>query len=62
MNAFTILTLLGALATIFSFLCGVRAMNRSGDVMGGSSPQWMIWRVIFQAATFAVILSAPLSH
>ena len=62
MNIFTIMTMLMALATVFSFLCGVRAMNRAGNVMRGASPQWMIWRVVFQAATFAVILSAPLAR
>jgi len=62
MNFFGLLTVLGALATVGSFACGVVSMNRGGKTTRGGSPQWMIWRVIFQAATFLAILSAPLSH
>lgn len=62
MNIFTFLTFLGGLGVILSFVSGVRAMVRHGDVGHRSSAEWMAWRVVFQAAVFLTILSAPLSH
>jgi hypothetical protein len=61
MNAFLLVTIFAALATVFSFVSGVIAMNRHGAVGHRSSAEWMTWRVVFQAATFLAILAAPLS-
>ena len=62
MNAFTWMVVVATLATVISFASGITAMARNGAVNSQRSEDWMIWRVVFQAAAFAVILSAPLAR
>lgn len=62
MNAFTLITALGAFCVILSFFSGIRAMICNGEVGNGTSAEWMTWRVVFQGAVFLTILAAPLSR
>jgi hypothetical protein len=58
MTVFTILVFLAALATVVSLASGITAMAHHGDIGHRSSEQWMMWRVVFQAAAVLVILAA----
>jgi hypothetical protein len=61
MNAFMRLTFVFGAGTIVSFVSGVGAMLRHGQTGHRSSAEWMMWRVMFQAAVFGTILAAPLA-
>jgi hypothetical protein len=61
MNVFTLLTLMFGAGTIVSFISGVGAMLRHGQSGHRPGAEWMLWRVIFQAAVFGTILAAPLA-
>jgi hypothetical protein len=61
-NIFTFLTFLGGTGAVVTFFCGVRAMLRHGQVGHRSGLQWMSWHFLFEIATFATILAAPLSR
>lgn len=58
MTVFTTLAILAALATLAALASGITAMAHHGEVGHRSSEQWMIWRVVFQAAAVLVILAA----
>jgi hypothetical protein len=61
-NIFTFLTFLGGIGAVVTFFCGVKAMLRHGQVGHRSGLQWMSWHFLFEIATFATILAAPLSR
>ena len=60
MSALTVLVLIAAAATMFSLASGVSAMAHHGEVGHLKSEQWMIRRVVFQAAAVLAILAAIL--
>lgn len=62
MNIFTFLTFLCGIGAVVTFLCGVTAMRRHGQVGHRSGLEWMSWHFLFEVATFATILAAPLSR
>jgi hypothetical protein len=58
MTVFATLALLAALATIAALTSGITAMAHHGEVGHRSSEEWMVWRVVFQAAAIFIVLSA----
>jgi hypothetical protein len=60
MSALTVFVLLTAMAVVAAFASGIVSMAHNGEVAHQSSPQWMVWRVVFQAAVFLLILFAIL--
>ena len=52
--------LAAGLAVLVSLVSGVVSMAHDGEVAHQSSAQWMVWRVVFQAASFLLILFALL--
>lgn len=56
MNMLTLFVVVAAVATIVSLASGISSMAINGEVGHRTSAQWMIWRVVFQAATFVLIL------
>jgi len=54
----TIAIVAAALATVYSFVCGVSSMAADGEVRHHTSEQWMIMRVVFQAVTVGLVLFA----
>lgn len=62
MNIFTFMTFVGGIGAVVTFVCGVKAMLRHGEVGHRSGLQWMSWHFLFEVATFATILAAPLSR
>jgi hypothetical protein len=61
-NICPFLTFLGGTGAVVTFFCGVKAMLRHGQVGHRSGLQWMSWHFLFEIATFATILAAPLSR
>jgi hypothetical protein len=61
MNFFSLLTFLGGVLTIVSFVSGTRAIVRHRSV-ARCNAEWAQWRVVFQGAVYLTILAAPLSH
>jgi hypothetical protein len=57
MTVFTMLVFLAAIATLFTLASGITAMAHHGETAHRSSEQWMIWRVVFQAAAVLIILA-----
>jgi len=62
MNTFTLLTFMGGLGVIVSFLSGNRAMVHMGAVGHRCSAEVMMWRFVFDMSVFLTILSALLSR
>ena len=60
MDILTMLVLTAVLATLVSLTSGIASMTHDGEVGHYSSAQWMVWRVVFQAAAFLIILFALL--
>lgn len=60
MSALTVFVLLTAMAVVAAFASGIVSMAHNGEVAHQSSAQWMVWRVVFQAAVFLLILFAIL--
>lgn len=58
MNILTLLVFVAMLATLASLASGIASMAYDGEVGHQSSAQWMVWRVVFQAAAFLLILLA----
>jgi hypothetical protein len=61
-NIFTFLIFLGGIGAVITFVLGVKAMLRHGEVGHRSGLEWMSWHFLFEVATFATILAAPLSR
>jgi hypothetical protein len=62
MNTFMLLTTLGGIGVIISFLSGARAMVSAGD---GGHPRGraaIAWRMVFDMTVFLTILAAPLAR
>jgi len=57
MTIFTTLVFLAVLVTLFALVSGITAMAHHGEIGHRSSGQWMIWRVVFQAAAVLIILA-----
>jgi len=57
MIVFTMLVFMAAIATLFALASGITAMAHHGETGHRSSEQWMIWRVVFQAAAVLIILA-----
>ena len=62
MNVFTVITFLGGLGAIVSFLFGARAVVRYGSLEEPCGLACWTWRGIFTFCVFMTILSAPLSR
>lgn len=60
MSILTWLVFAAALAVLASFASGIASMVYDGEVGHYNSPQWMVWRVVFQAAAILIILFAIL--
>ena len=58
MSILTWLLFAAAGAVLASFAFGIASMVNDGEVNRYNSPQWMVWRVVFQAAAFLIILFA----
>ncbi|HSN39402.1 MAG TPA: HIG1 domain-containing protein [Burkholderiales bacterium] len=58
MNLLTMLVLVATFATIASLATGVVSMAYDDGIAHRSSAQWMVWRVVLQAAAIAMILLA----
>lgn len=54
----TSLVFMAVLATLASLASGIAAMAHGGEIGHQSSAQWMVWRVLFQAAAFLIVLLA----
>ena len=61
MNMFTLFVLVAVAATLVALASGISSMAFGGQVGHRTSAQWMIWRVVFQAAAFVLILLALLA-
>ena len=61
MNMLTLLVVVAVVATIVSLASGISSMAFDDEVGHRTSAEWMIWRVVFQAAAFVLILFALLS-
>jgi len=53
-----LLVFVAALAVLASLASGVASMVHDGKVGHQTSAQWMVWRVVFQAAAFLIIVFA----
>lgn len=51
----TLLVVVAVVATIISLASGISAMAHNGEVSHRTSAESMTWRVVFQAAAFALI-------
>ena len=60
MNMLTLLVVVAVVATIVSLASGISSMAFDDEVGHRTSAEWMIWRVVFQAAAFVLILLALL--
>ncbi len=60
MSILTWLVFAAALAVVASLASGIVSMVYDGEVGHYNSAQWMVWRVVFQAAAFLIILFAIL--
>lgn len=58
MSFFTVLVFAAAIATIVSLASGIAAMAHHGEIGHQTSEQWMVWRVVFQAAALLAIVAA----
>ena len=58
MSPLSWLVLAAALLVLVSLASGVASMARDGEVAHQSSAQWMVWRVVFQAAAFLLMVFA----
>jgi hypothetical protein len=56
MSAITLFVFIAALAVLASLASGLYSMAHNGEVAHQTSAQWMVWRVVFQAAAFLLIL------
>ena len=61
MNMLTLFVVVAVVATIVSLASGISSMAFNGEVGHRTSAQWMIWRVVFQAAAFMLILLTMLA-
>ena len=59
MNTFALLTFVGTMGVIISFLSGARAMTRHNGSLGEKTS--VAWRVAFGLTVLIIILAAPLS-
>ena len=60
MTLLTVLIFAAAIATLISLAGGIAAMAPHGAIGHQTSEQWMIWRVVFQAAALLAIVAALL--
>lgn len=58
MSPVKLMVLLAGVAVLVSLVSGVASMAQGGEVAHQSSAQWMVWRVVFQAAAFLLIVFA----
>jgi hypothetical protein len=58
MSPVKLLVFVAALAVLGSLASGLYSMAHDGEVAHQTSAQWMVWRVVFQGAAFALILFA----
>jgi hypothetical protein len=58
MSSLSLLVFVAALAVLASLASGAASMAYNGKVGHQTSAQWMVWRVVFQAAAFVLILFA----
>lgn len=62
MSILTLLVLLAAAATVVSLVSGISSMVYGGEIGQRNSAEWMVWRVVFQAAALLLIVMALLTH
>ena len=60
MSPITLLVFIAGLAVLASLASGLYSMAHDGKVAQQTSAQWMVWRVVLQAAAFALIVFALL--
>lgn len=60
MTPVTLLVFIAGLAVLASLVSGIYSMARDGEVAHQTSAQWMVWRVVLQAAAFLLIVFALL--
>lgn len=58
MSPLSLLVFVAALAVVASLASGLYSMAHDGEVAHQTSAQWMVWRVVFQAAAFLLIVFA----
>lgn len=58
MSPLSLLVFVAALAVLASLASGLYSMAHDGEVAHQTSAQWMVWRVVFQAAAFLIIVFA----
>lgn len=58
MSPLSLLVFVAALAVLASLASGLYSMAHDGEVAHQTSAQWMVWRVVFQAAAFLLIVFA----
>jgi hypothetical protein len=58
MNFFTLMTMLGGAGAVVSFLCGVAAKLRYGEIGYPGVIVWTTWHKVFEFAVGVTILSA----
>ena len=56
MSILTLLVMVAVVATIVALVAGICSMAADGEVGRLNSVQWMVRRVVFQAAAFLLIL------
>ena len=59
MNTFALLTFIGTMGVIISFLSGARAMTRHNGSLGEKTS--VAWRMVFDLTVFTTIFAAPLA-
>ncbi len=61
MDILTVLVFAAMLATLVALASGIASMVHDGEIGNYSSAQWMVWRVVLQAAAFLIIVFAILN-
>jgi len=59
MNTFALLTFIGTMGVLISFISGTRAMTRHSGSVGERTS--IAWRMMFDLTVFTTIFAAPLA-
>ena len=62
MSLLTLLIMAAAVATVVSLVSGLSAMTHAGPIADDDSDKWMVWRVVFQGITLALLVLALVVH
>jgi ABC-type Na+ efflux pump permease subunit len=58
MSPVALLVFVAALAVLASLASGIASMVHDGEIAHQTSAEWMVWRVVFQAAAVLIIVFA----